>query len=55
VGASIGSISSPFKIALAASMCGAVGKEGDILRWTIPIGIAASIIIGIILLAITYF
>lgn len=36
-------------------MCGAVGKEGDILRWTIPIGIAASIVIGIILLAITYF
>ena len=52
VGASIGSISSPFKIAIAASMCGAVGKEGDILRWTIPIGIAASIVIGIILLAV---
>jgi lactate permease len=52
VGASIGSISSPFKIALAAPMCGAVGKEGDILRWTIPIGIAASLVIGIILLAV---
>ena len=39
VGASIGSISSPFKIAIAAPMCGAVGKEGDILRWTIPIPI----------------
>jgi len=52
VGASIGSISSPFKIAIAAPMCGAVGKEGDILRWTIPIGIACSIVIGIILLAV---
>lgn len=49
VGASLGSISSPFKIAIAAPMCGAVGKEGDILRWTIPVGIAASIVIGIIL------
>jgi lactate permease len=52
VGASLGSISSPFKIAIAAPMCGAVGKEGDILRWTIPIGIAASIVIGIILQAV---
>lgn len=49
VGASIGSISSPFKIAIATPMCGAVGKEGDILRWTIPIGVAASFFIGLIL------
>ncbi len=53
VGASIGSISSPFKIAIATPMCGAVGKEGEILRLTIPIGIATCIIIGIILLAVT--
>lgn len=52
VGASIGSISSPFKIAIAAPMCGAVGKEGDILRWTIPIGIVTSIAIGIVLLTV---
>lgn len=52
VGASIGSISSPFKIAIAASMCGAVGKEGDILRWTIPIGILCSIVLGAILLLV---
>ncbi len=49
VGASIGSISSPFKIAIAASMCGAVGKEGEILRWTIPIGIVCSLVLGGIL------
>lgn len=49
VGASIGSISSPFKIAIAAPMCGAVGKEGDILAWTIPIGMAASVVLGILL------
>lgn len=52
VGASIGSISSPFKIAIATPMCGAVGKEGEILRLTIPIGIVTCIVIGIILLAV---
>jgi lactate permease len=52
VGASIGSISSPFKVAIAALMCGAVGQEGVILRWTIPIGIVSSIVIGIILLGV---
>jgi lactate permease len=49
VGASLGSISSPFKIALATPMCGAVGQEGAILRWTIPLGLAASAAIGLIL------
>jgi lactate permease len=49
VGASLGSISSPFKIALATPMCGAVGKEGTILRCTIPLGLAASLVIGLIL------
>ncbi|MBM4293705.1 MAG: L-lactate permease [Deltaproteobacteria bacterium] len=52
VGASVGSISSPFKIALAAPMCGALGQEGTILRRTIPLGVAASLIIGVILWAI---
>jgi lactate permease len=52
VGASIGSISSPFKIAIATPMCGALGQEGAILRWTIPLGIAASLLIGLILLGI---
>jgi lactate permease len=50
VGASVGSISSPFKIALATVMCGAVGKEGAILRWTIPLGIAVSFLLGIVLI-----
>jgi lactate permease len=49
VGSSIGSISSPFKIALAAPMCGALGQEGAILRRTIPLGVAASLVIGVIL------
>ena len=49
VGGSLGSISSPFKIALATPMCGAIGREGDILRWTIPLGIATSLIIGLVL------
>ncbi|MEW6670376.1 MAG: L-lactate permease [Thermodesulfobacteriota bacterium] len=46
VGSSVGSISSPFKVALAASMCGAVGREGEILRRTIPMGLAAAILVG---------
>jgi lactate permease len=50
VGASIGGISSPFKVAFAASMCGAAGQEGDILRKTIPIGIAACLLLGFFLL-----
>jgi lactate permease len=49
VGASVGSISSPFKIALAAPMCGALGQEGAILQRTIPLGVAASLFIGGIL------
>jgi len=49
VGASLGSISSPFKIALAAPLCGALGQEGLILRRTIPLGLAASLLIGLIL------
>jgi len=49
VGASLGSISSPFKIALATPMCNAVRLEGAILRLTIPLGIASSLIIGVLL------
>jgi lactate permease len=49
VGASIGSISSPFKIALAAPLCGALGQEGAILRRTIPLGVAATLLVGVIL------
>jgi lactate permease len=52
VGASIGGISSPFKVAFAASMCGAAGKEGEILRKTIPLGIAACLILGVLMLLV---
>jgi lactate permease len=47
VGSGIGSISSPFKMAIAASLVGAVGKEGEILRKTIPLGIAISLVTGV--------
>ena len=50
VGASLGGISSPFKVAFAASMCGAAGEEGEILRKTIPLGIAACLLLGVFLL-----
>lgn len=49
VGASLGSISSPFKIAIATPMCGALGQEGAILRLTIPLGVAASLLVGVVL------
>ncbi len=48
VGASIGSVSSPFKIALAAPLCGAAGKEGEILRTAIPFGLAVAFATGIV-------
>lgn len=48
VGTAIGSISSPFKIMLATPMVNAVGKEGQILRITIPLGISISILVGIV-------
>jgi len=52
VGSAIGSISSPFKIAIAAPMCGALDQEGEILRRTIPLGLAASFLLGLILWAL---
>ncbi|HEX9023138.1 MAG TPA: L-lactate permease [Geobacteraceae bacterium] len=47
VGASIGSVSSPFKIALAAPLCNAAGREGDILSRTIPLGLVVSLATGV--------
>ncbi len=47
VGASIGSISSPFKIAIASPLCNCVGKENEVLKKTIPIGIFVSLLIGV--------
>jgi lactate permease len=49
VGASLGSISSPFKIAFAASLSDAAGMEGDILRSTIPLGIIVCLALGVVL------
>jgi lactate permease len=46
VGASVGSISSPFKIAIATPMCDAQGREGEILRRTIPVGAGVSLLVG---------
>lgn len=50
VGAGVGSISSPFKLALAAPLVGALGREGAMLRKTIPLGIAASLAVGVLTL-----
>jgi lactate permease len=50
VGSAVGSISSPLKIALAASMCGAEGREGWILTRTIPLGLGVALVLGVVLL-----
>jgi lactate permease len=50
VGSAVGSVSSPLKVALAASMCEANGREGEILRRTIPLGIGASLVLGAFLM-----
>jgi lactate permease len=47
IGASIGSVSSPLKIAIATPLCDGVGKEGEILRKTIPLGLAISLALGV--------
>lgn len=47
IGASVGSVSSPFKIAIATPLCGAVGQEGAILRKTVPLGLAVSLAVGL--------
>ncbi len=47
VGASVGSVSSPFKIAIATPLCEALGREGDILRATVPLGLAVSLALGL--------
>ncbi len=51
IGASVGSVSSPFKIAIATPLCGAVGQEGAILRKTVPLGIGVSLALGLWVLA----
>ncbi len=49
VGAGVGSISSPFKVAIATPLCNGIGKEPDVLRKTIPAGIGVSLLLGCIL------
>lgn len=49
VGSGIGSISSPFKVAIATPLCDGIGKEPEILRKTIPAGVGVSLILGLIL------
>ena len=49
VGAGVGSISSPFKVAIATPLCNGVGKEPLILRKTIPAGIVTSLLLGVAL------
>jgi len=52
IGASVGSVSSPFKIAIATPLCGAAGQEGAILRKTVPLGIGVSLALGLWVLVV---
>ena len=46
VGSGVASISSPLKLAMAAPLVGAAGKEGAMLRRTIPLGLASGFLAG---------
>lgn len=53
VGGGVGSISSPFKLAVAGAVCGALGQEGIVLRKTIPLGIVAALLVGAVSMLIS--
>ena len=46
VGSGVASISSPLKLSMAAALVGAAGKEGAMLRRTIPLGLVAGFLAG---------
>lgn len=48
VGSGVGGVSSPLKLAMAAPLVGASGREGDMLRYTIPLGLGASLLVGVV-------
>ncbi|MDO8971097.1 MAG: L-lactate permease, partial [Saprospiraceae bacterium] len=47
VGGSLGSMVAPAKLAVGATTTGLKGKEGEILRITLPIGLAIVLIVGV--------
>lgn len=49
-GAAIGNIISPSNIVLGCSAVGIIGKEGKIIRYTFPISVMATAVIGLILI-----
>lgn len=46
VGSGVASVSSPLKLAMAAPLVGAAGREGAMLRRTIPLGLTAGFLAG---------
>ena len=49
-GAAIGNIISPSNIVLGCSTVGIIGKEGRIIRYTLPVSILVTTLVGLILM-----
>ena len=53
VGGSLGSMIAPAKLAVGSTTTGLKGKEGEVLRITLPIGIGIVLIVGVVALLIS--
>ena len=53
VGGSLGSMIAPAKLAVGSTTTGLKGKEGEVLRITLPIGIGIVLIVGLVALLIS--
>jgi len=51
-GGAIGKVFSPTDMVLAASVTNILGKEGEIMRFTVKIGITFTVLIGILTMLI---
>jgi len=54
VGGSLGSMVAPAKLAVGGTTTGLKGKEGEILRITLPIGLGMVLIVGLVVLILSW-
>ncbi|PKN95766.1 MAG: L-lactate permease, partial [Chloroflexi bacterium HGW-Chloroflexi-7] len=54
VGGSLGSMIAPAKLAVGTTTTGLKGKEGEILRITLPIGLGMVLIVGVVVLILSW-
>lgn len=54
VGGSLGSMVAPAKLAVGGTTTGLKGKEGEILRITLPIGLGMVLIVGVVVLLLSW-